>query len=124
MTEDEKIDRMIDSLSKSKFRGSFHLNIKMKNYVKDKGIDIIESHAYDFINERLKPANLKNDGKQTPMRQVHPVFIAQHDCGFCCRSCLERIHKIPRGRELTDAEVNYIVKFIKHWILKEINCKI
>ena len=31
------IEDLLDSLSKSKFRGSFHLNKKMKNYVKEKG---------------------------------------------------------------------------------------
>lgn len=115
-----KIDKMIDSLSKSKFRGSFHLNKKMKEYVKEKGYIEIEKHAYDFINKRLKPAFIQNDGKQTPMKQVHPVFIAQHACGFCCRSCLQRIHKIPMNRELTEEEVNYIASFIMIWIKKEV----
>lgn len=115
------IDRKIESLSKSKFRGSFHLSIKMKEYVNEKGIETIEKHAYDFINKRLKPQKIKNDGKQTPMKQVHPVFIAQHACGFCCRGCLEKIHHIPKTRELTEEEVNYIVAFIIKWIKKEIN---
>ena len=66
---------ILDSLSKSKFRSSFHLNKKMKEYVLDKGIDKIEEHAYDFINKRLKPEIIANDGKQTPMKG-HPVFIA------------------------------------------------
>ena len=88
------IEKLLDSLAKSKFRGSFHLNSKMKDYVKEKGIDKIKSDAYDLIEKRLAPANPLNDGKQTPMRQVHPVFIAQHACGCCCRGCLERIHHI------------------------------
>ena len=79
------IEKLLDSLAKSKFRGSFHLNSKMKDYVKEKGIDKIKSDAYDLIEKRLAPANPLNDGKQTPMRQVHPVFIAQHACGCCCR---------------------------------------
>ena len=120
MDERSKIDQMIESLSKSKFRGSFHLNNKMKEYVKEKGIKEIERHAYDFINTRLKPESIQNDGKQTPMKQVHPVFIAQHACGFCCRSCLERIHKIPKGKELTEKEVDYIVSFIMKWIKIEL----
>ena len=70
------IEKLLDSLAKSKFRGSFHLNSKMKDYVKEKGIDKIKSDAYDLIEKRLAPANPLNDGKQTPMRQVHPVFIA------------------------------------------------
>lgn len=116
---DNYINNKIESLSKSKFRGSFHLNKKMIQYVQDRGLDTIESHAYDFINTKLKPSNPLNDGKQTPMKQVHPVFIAQHACGFCCRGCLERIHKIPKNSELTNEEVDYIVHFIMLWINKE-----
>ena len=114
------IDKLLDSLSKTKFRGSFYLNNKMKSYVKEKGIVTIKEHAYNFINNRLSPAYIKNDGKQTPMRQVHPVFIAQHATGTCCRGCLERIHNIKKGRELTDEEVSYIVKVIMRWIEREI----
>ena len=117
--ENKKITNKIESLSKSKFRGGFHLNNKMKNYVQEKGLNEIQRHAYYFIEKRLKPKNPKNDGKQTPMRQVHPVFIAQHACGFCCRSCLEKIHHIPKNRELNQEEVNYIVAFIIEWIKKE-----
>lgn len=116
----DEIDNLINSLSRTKFRGSFHLNNKMKAYVKEKGMDTVKNHAYDFINSRLKPAYIKNDGKQTPYRQVHPVFIAQHANGFCCRGCLERIHHIKKGRELTNDEVDYIVKFIMRWIEREV----
>ena len=120
MSIEEYINRKISSLSKSKFRGSFHLNNAMKEYVLKNGMQKIESHAYDFINKRIKPSNPTNDGRQTQMKG-HPVFIAQHACGFCCRGCIEKIHKIPRGRELTNEEVDYIVKFIKKWIEIEIN---
>ena len=114
------IDNLLDSLSKSKFRGSFHLNQKMRTYVKEKGITKIESDAYDLITKRLAKAFPKNDGKQTPMRQVHPVFIAQHACGCCCRGCLERIHHIPKNRELTQEEINYIVQVLMTWIKREL----
>lgn len=114
------IENKLNSLSKSKFRSSFHLNNKMKEYTKEKGLDLVKEHAYDFINERLKPSFPKNDGKQTPMRQVHPVFIAQHACACCCRSCLLKWHKIPKGRELTDREVDYIVSLLMRWIKREI----
>lgn len=113
---------VLDSLSKSKFRSSFHIRKYMLLYIKEKGLDQIESHAYDFINKRLKPANILNDGKQTPMKG-HPVFIAQHACGCCCRGCLEKWHQIPKGRELTDEEVKYIVNLIMMWLKKEISGK-
>ena len=113
------IEKLLDSLAKSKFRGSFHLNSKMKDYVKEKGIAKIKSDAYDLIEKRLAPANPLNDGKQTPMRQVHPVFIAQHACGCCCRGCLERIHHIPKNKELSKSEIDYIVEVIMTWIKRE-----
>ena len=91
---------------------------KVLEYVKTKGLDKIRQDTYDFINERLAPAYPKNDGKQTPMKG-HPVFIAQHACGCCCRGCLEKWHGIPKGRELSDNEVNYVVYLLLTWINKE-----
>lgn len=119
MDDRSRIDKKIESLSKSKFRGSFHLNQNMKDYVKEKGLNTVEKHARDFIEKRLKPKKPKNDGKQTPMKQVHPVFVAEHACGFCCRNCLEKIHHIPKDTELSEEEVEYIVTFIMKWINKE-----
>ena len=85
---DKEIEELLASLNRTKFRGSFHLNSKMKEYVRDKGYVKIESDAYDLINNRIAPKDIKNDGKQTPMKQVHPVFIAQHATGTCCRGCI------------------------------------
>lgn len=114
------INRLLDSLAKTKFRGSFHLNQKMRDYVNDKGMEKIESDARDFIVKRLAMANPVNDGKQTPMRaNSHPVFISQHATGCCCRGCLERIHHISKGRELTEEEINYIILVIMTWIKRE-----
>ena len=115
------LNNKLNSLSKSKFRSSFHLNNKMKEYTKEKGLEKIKSDAYDFINKRLAPASIPNDGKQTPMRQVHPVFIAQHACACCCRGCLEKWYKIPKGKELTKADVDNIVIILMEWIKRE--CK-
>ena len=114
------ISNLLDSLAKTKFRGSFHLNTKMILYTKEKGIDKIRKDAYELICKRLASENPKNDGKQTPMRQVHPVFIAQHATGCCCRGCLERIHHIPKGKELSKEEIDYIVEVIILWIEREL----
>ena len=53
------------------------------------------------------------------MRQVHPVFIAQHATGCCCRGCLERIHGIRKGHKLSEEEIDYIVNVIMEWIKRE-----
>ena len=112
------VDYILYRLSKSRFRSSFHLNKSMKSYVSDRGIDTIEKHAFDFINSRLKDKEPKNDGKQTPMKG-HPVFIAQHACACCCRGCLYKWYRIPKGRELSDDEVKFIVSILIKWIEKE-----
>ena len=109
---------IFERLAKSTFRSRFKLKEKEKQYIKDKGIDKIRSHAEDFISKRLAPADIPNDGKQTPMRG-HPVFIAQHATATCCRGCLEKWHKIPKGRELTQAEQKYAVDIIMEWINRQ-----
>ena len=105
-------------LSQSKFRSSFTLKANDRHYVIEKGMDTVRSHATDFIRDRLAPAEPKNDGKQTPMRG-HPVFIGQHATGTCCRSCLEKWHHIPKGRELTETEQKYVVDVIMEWIKRQ-----
>ena len=115
----DSIDLKLLKLSKSKFRSSFHLNNKMLEYVSLKGIDKIKKDAYELIEKRLKPSYIPNDGKQTPMKQVHPVFIAQHACACCCRGCLFKWYNIPKERELSKDEVDYIVSIIIAWIMKE-----
>ena len=108
---------ILDRLNKSKFRSSFHLKEKDFIYINEKGIDTIRNHAYDFINKRLAPKDIPNDGKQTPMHG-HPVFIAEHATATCCRDCLYKWHHIVKNKELTNEEIDYIVNIIMLWIKK------
>lgn len=111
---------ILDRLAKSKFRSRFKLRTKELEYIKDKGLDKIKSHAKDFIRDRVAPAETINDGKQTPMRG-HPVFIAQHATATCCRGCIEKWHKFLQHRELTATEQEYLVSVIMEWINRQIN---
>ena len=117
---DEKIKNIFDKLSKSKFRSSFHLKDKDILYIEDKGIDKIRNHAYDFVIKRLADTSNITDGKQTPMKG-HPVFIAQHATGTCCRRCLEKWHHISKNKNMTDDDIKYVVDIIMSWIEKEYN---
>ena len=116
----EKIKNILDRLSKSKFRSSFHLKDKDILYIEDKGIDKIRNHAYDFVTKRLADTSNVTDGKQTPMKG-HPVFIAQHATGTCCRGCLEKWHYISKNKNMTDDDIKYVVDIIMSWIEKEYN---
>ena len=112
-----KIDNMLLKLSKSKFRASFHLNKKMIEYIDEKGLEKVKEHAYDFIEKRLKIKPI-NDGIQTPMKG-HPIFIAQHACACCCRSCLQKWHHIDQNKTLSDLDIEYIVNLLMKWVGKE-----
>ena len=112
------IDNKLYNLSKSKFRSSFKLTKKMKEYIKSNGYDIIENHAFDLIKKRLAPKEILNDGRQTPMRG-HPVFIAQHATGCCCRGCLEKWHRISKEKELSEKEIKFMVALIMEWIKRQ-----
>ena len=116
----EKIKNILDRLSKSKFRSSYHLKDKDILYIEDKGIDKIRNHAYDFVTKRLADTSNVTDGKQTPMKG-HPVFIAQHATGTCCRRCLEKWHYISKNKNMTDDDIKYVVDIIMSWIEKEYN---
>lgn len=105
-------------LNRSKFRSSFHLKEKDKEYVREKGMDTIRRHAEDFVRQKLAPAYPKNDGKQTPMHG-HPVFIAQHACACCCRGCLNKWYRVPKGVPLTEVQQKKIVNLLMTWIEKE-----
>lgn len=119
-TEEQWFEELFFKLSKSKFRSRFKLSVSDRDYISDKGMDTIKSHAIDFISKRLAPANPPNDGKQTPMKG-HPVFIAQHATATCCRGCLEKWHKIAQGKQLSDRQQEYIVKVIMTWIEQKYN---
>lgn len=102
-------------LGRSPFRRRFKLDAAGARYVREKGMETIRRHAEDFVRARLAPAWPEKDGKQTPMRG-HPVFVAQHATATCCRGCLEKWWRVPRGRALTENEQAKIVRFLLAWI--------
>ncbi len=111
-------NHLFERLARSKFRSSFSLNANDRAYVKEKGMDTIRFHAQDFVRTRLAPAEIPNDGKQTPMKG-HPVFLAQHATATCCRGCLEKWHRIPKGCALTEEQQEYVVGVLMEWIRRQ-----
>lgn len=106
-------------LERSKFRSGFHLTEKDRNYIREKGMDVIRSHTEDFVRIKLAPAFPEKDGKQTPMHG-HPVFKAMHGCACCCRGCLEKWYRVPQGIPLTENQQQRIVNFLMAWIVREL----
>ena len=112
-------DDIFARLAKSDFRSKFKLKEKEFKYIEEKGLDVIRSHAADFIAKRIAPANIKNDGKQTPMKG-HPVFIAQHATATCCRGCINKWHNFPKGVDLSQSQQEYLVNIIMEWISRQL----
>ena len=111
-------EEAFEKLRQSSFRAGFHLDEKDIAYIDEKGMDAIREHCSDFIRKRLAPADIPNDGRQTPWRG-HPVFKAQHACACCCRGCLNKWYKVPKGVELKDGQQERMVDFLMAWIERE-----
>ena len=119
MPKPASIDSTLRALARQPFRARFHLRGRDAAAVELRGMDVVREHAAELLAKRLAPAAPHKDGKQTPYRG-HPVFVAQHATATCCRSCLQRWHGIPKGRELTADEQAYAVDVICRWIEQEL----
>jgi hypothetical protein len=108
-------DDLFQALRQSAFRRRQKLGAADLAYLRGRGMETVLRHAGEMIAARLAPAEPLNDGKQTPMRG-HPVFVAQHATGTCCRGCLAKWHRIPKGRDLTDEERAYVVSVLERWM--------
>lgn len=114
----QRIEQALARLQKSRFRSGFHLSEADRAYVRAKGRDAIRLHAEQFIRERLAPSEPEKDGRQTPWRG-HPVFVAMHACGCCCRGCLNQWYRVKKGVPLTEEQQKKIVNLLMAWIDEE-----
>jgi hypothetical protein len=112
------LDELFAALLRSAFRRRQRLGAKDRAYLAERTLPTVLDHARQFVVQRLAPAQPVNDGRQTPMRG-HPVFVAQHATATCCRGCLAKWHRIPGGKELSAAEVEYVVRVIERWLTSQ-----
>jgi len=116
----DSINEILDALQRSDFRRRQKLGAKDLAYLQERGPEVIREHTRRFITDRLGSACPVKDGKQTPWRG-HPTFTAQHATATCCRGCLAKWHKIEKGRELTAAEIEYVVEVVSRWLAKRMD---
>ena len=109
------IERALHRLAASAFRRKFRLHGRELAYLETWGLDRVMEQGRKFIDERLAPAAPRNDGRQTPWGN-HPIFVAQHATATCCRGCLEKVHEIAKGHELTAGEKSYVLQAIQRWL--------
>lgn len=108
-------EQALEKLKRSKFRSSFYLTRAEKAYLEEKGMPTIRSHAVDLLKKKIGAAYPVNDGKQTPMHG-HPVFKAMHATAFCCRDCMLKWYRVPKGVALSEEQIERIADFLMFWI--------
>ncbi|HBO99400.1 MAG TPA: DUF4186 domain-containing protein [Verrucomicrobia bacterium] len=106
-------------LARSAFRRRFALSAADRAYIEAKGLETVRRHAADFVEARLAPANPLRDGRQTPWKG-HPVFVAQHATATCCRGCMAKWWKVPRGVPLADVQKERTVGLVMAWIVRQL----
>ena len=107
-----------ERLAYSRFRARFHLGARERAYLDRHGLPEVMTHAARFLATRLAPAHPDKDGRQTPWRG-HPVFIAQHATGTCCRGCVAKWHAMPAGQPLDDGQQAYLLAVIQEWLRRD-----
>lgn len=81
------------------------------NHARRKGRILLLQAARERLERYIAPPNLPRDGRQTPF-EGNAIYYAQHATACCCRTCLEYWHAIPKGRCLTEREVDYCLALI------------
>ena len=114
-----QIDERIEALGRHPFRARFRLRGRERALVQLRGMPVVRRQAEELLRRRVAPAQPAKDGRQTPYRG-HPVFVAQHATATCCRGCLEKWHAIPKGRELTPVEQEYVLEVIRRWLVGQV----
>src|SRR5687768_2663274 len=112
------LDELFQALARSKFRARQRLGSDDLGRLRSRGLPATLAQGRALLQERLAPAEPARDGKQTPMRG-HPVFVAQHATGSCCRGCLAKWHRIPAGRPLTEEELDQVLAVIERWLRQQ-----
>jgi hypothetical protein len=113
------IEKAFAILSASPFRRKFHLVGKERAYLETWGIEHVVRQGEEIIRKRLAAAQPRNDGRQTPWRN-HPIFVAQHATGTCCRGCLLKTHGIAKGEALSEEQIDYILTVFRRWLSSEL----
>lgn len=115
---DKDWEHIKKSLETHELHLRFDLGEAEREYIRERGMEIIRLHTTDFVKKRLQPANPRNDGRQTPTKG-HPVFLAQHATATSSRICMNEIHGIPLGEALDQTQVEWTVDVILRWLSEQ-----
>ena len=92
---------------------------KALRHARRKGRVKLLAAAQHRLIKYLAPANPPRDGFQTPFAG-NTIYYAQHAVATCCRTCLEYWHAIPKGRDLTSAELQYCLQLVAMYLAQRL----
>jgi hypothetical protein len=84
-------------------------------HARRKGRVLLRLAATQRLMSSVAKAEPRLDGQQTPM-SGNILYYAQHATACCCRTCMEYWHDIPKGRELSAAEVQYLTELMMRFV--------
>ncbi len=86
-------------------------DVKAMNHAHRKGRAFLHAAARHRIDMSVVRAGMAFDGRQTP-RSGNTIFYAQHATAACCRTCIEYWYGIPKDRDLTGEEADYLSNLV------------
>ena len=92
-----------------------HLGPREYALAERKGIETLKAEARKIVLTRISELRGVSDGRQTPMRG-HPVFLAQHATGICCRDCVLEWHGIPKRGVMSAKQLNHLHSVLTAWL--------
>ncbi|PIK13707.1 DUF4186 family protein [Halobacteriovorax sp. JY17] len=102
----------------SKVCSKFKLEDEQWDYLSKRGFDTILLEGRSLIVKIFSEELKTHSCKLAPV-QTHPIFTALHATGTCCRSSLQKWHKIPKDKELKEKDIFYILLVVKEWIIRQ-----
>jgi len=112
----------LESLKHELIRHHFsHIPISVYavNYARRKGRLQLKEAARKQIAQAVGRISHPREGQQTAREtnaHANAIHYAQHATAACCRRCVEEWHGIPRDRELTAEEIDYLTELAMLYI--------
>jgi hypothetical protein len=99
----------------------WHLEIdeRAMNHALRKGRVALNAAVAKRLGRSVGPEVPYRDGIQTPM-SGNVIYYAQHATACCCRTCIEYWHGIPKGRALSQEELQYLTDLATMFIAERL----
>lgn len=107
-------------LKKSSICNKFQLREHEWSYLANRGLDGILLEGRTLIIQRYKECESTHCCKNSPIRH-HPILVALHATGTCCRESLFKWHGIDKSIDLREKDIFYILLILKEWFVRQVH---